>query len=171
MIQMKRIVFMVAIFGLMVGCTPFWKLTTYKQQYIDTRCNESTKKIFEELLEYFVTHNFSIKTYDPERGYLEVTTLDFYSNEIQNQEQTLNSRNYIRESRESYGNWIIISKNYRLIAVCKEMEPSKNSNSILDRSKLFLSDSTVKNPSFNFYWKTRNEIERLCGSIEFKDRP
>ena len=170
---MKRTVVIIAIFGLTVGCTPFWKLTTYKQQYIDTRCNESTKKIFEELLVYFVTHNFSIKTYDPERGYLEANTLFQFNNEIQNKAQNFSvSRNYIRESiGESYGNWVIISKDNRLIAVCKDMDAKQSSSGIIGESNLFLSDSTAKIPMYDFYWKTRNEIQRICGGIEFKDRP
>lgn len=170
---MKRAVIAVAIISLMLGCTPFWKLTTYKQQYIDTRCNESTKKILETLLEYFVTHNFSIKTYDQERGYLEVNTLFQYNNEIQNKAQKITfSRNYIRESMgESYGNWVIISNDNRLIAVCKDMDVKKSSSEANEKSNLFLSDSTAQIPIYDFYWKTRNEIQRICGSIEFKDRP
>lgn len=169
---MKRLVLSIALVGLMWGCMP--EPSTYREQYIDTRCNLTTKKVFEELQEYFITHDYEIVAFDPVRGYLEANSLFYYFNYLHNSAQPWGSTNTIfPDGYQRYGNWKIISRENKLIAICRGMGVESSSTGLgsVKIKSLFFSDSTAKIPTFDFYWKTRNEIQRICGTIEFKDRP
>ncbi|MBL8004445.1 MAG: hypothetical protein JNL36_05040 [Candidatus Kapabacteria bacterium] len=145
------------------GCsTP---ISTYREQYIDTKCSIPTEQLFNQLSEYFLTNGYTITNFDINRGFMEAQGRGFYSG-LHGLNQSLRGKptnpNFLYEEKGVIiPKWSILQTNNKtsIVAICQ------NSQGI------FYSDSTLNIPTYSFYWKTRNEIKKICGNIEFKDKP
>ena len=127
--------------------------TTVRQ--LNTNCNESCRDIFKSLTTVLLQENFKIIQNDVENGYLQAETE--YSHSVWTGANTKRV-------------WIFQYDKGKIIASAKEVSNSQNAfGATVSTSEFYYSDRKA-HEDMTWYWRVRNELEKLCTNIKFTER-
>lgn len=177
---MKRIVMAIVLANMLWSCT---EARFIREQYVDTVCQCSTEDLIQQMSAYFLTNNWNVIRMDPNIGYLEAVSNETFDSGIA--AAVIGGILYEYQPKwtiQAVDNYIVDStaspittekRGKKIIAICTHITTGgtlNNQNLVNKQGHIFYADSTDKSPKYEFYWKTRNTFEKICGRIDFKDR-